>query len=69
VGAAKSVTHPENRDLLRDRVYAPHGLARENPSWGYLRIAGELRKFGVAVSASSVRNILSEARAFRWVAV
>jgi putative transposase len=36
-------------------------LARENPSWGYLRIAGELRKFGVGVSASSVRNILSEA--------
>jgi putative transposase len=36
-------------------------LARENPSWGYLRIAGELRKFGVGVFASSVRNILSEA--------
>jgi hypothetical protein len=32
-------------------------LARENPSWGYLRIAGELRKLGVAVSATSVRNM------------
>jgi putative transposase len=35
-------------------------LARENSSWGYLRIAGELRKLGVAVSASSVRNILAK---------
>jgi transposase InsO family protein len=33
-------------------------LARENSSWGYLRIAGELRKLGIVVSASSVRNIL-----------
>jgi putative transposase len=31
-------------------------LARENSSWGYLRIVGELRKLGVAVSATSVRN-------------
>jgi len=36
-------------------------LARENASWGYLRIAGELRKLDVAVSASSVRNILTSA--------
>jgi hypothetical protein len=36
-------------------------LARENPSWGYQRIVGELLKLGVAVSASSVRNILSNA--------
>jgi putative transposase len=36
-------------------------LARENPSWGYLRIVGELRKLGVFVSASSVRNILVKA--------
>jgi putative transposase len=36
-------------------------LARENPSWGYQRIVGELRKLGVAVSASSVRNILCKA--------
>jgi putative transposase len=33
-------------------------LARENPRWGYLRIVGEARKLGVAVSGSSVRTIL-----------
>jgi putative transposase len=36
-------------------------LARENSNWGYLRIAGELRKLGVTVSATSVRNILTNA--------
>lgn len=36
-------------------------LARENPSWGYLRIVGELRKLGIAVSVSSSRNILGKA--------
>lgn len=33
-------------------------LARENPRWGYLRIAGELAKLGVVISATSVRNVL-----------
>jgi transposase InsO family protein len=33
-------------------------FARENPSWGYKRIAGELLGVGVAVSPSSVRAIL-----------
>ena len=36
-------------------------LARENPGWGYMRIVGELRKLGIAISATSVRNILIKA--------
>jgi transposase InsO family protein len=36
-------------------------LARENPSWGYQRIVGELRKLGISVSATSVRTILGNA--------
>jgi putative transposase len=34
-------------------------LARENPSWGYQRIVGELRKLGITISATSVRTMLA----------
>jgi hypothetical protein len=33
-------------------------LARENPRWGYRRIAGELIGLGILISPSSVRNIM-----------
>ena len=45
---------PEVRDIVLR-------LARENPRWGYRRIAGELCGLGVAISATSVRKLLTDA--------
>jgi putative transposase len=36
-------------------------LARENPRWGYQRIAGELIKLGFRLSPSAVRRLLTSA--------
>jgi transposase InsO family protein len=36
-------------------------LARENPRWGYQRIAGELIKLGFRLSPSTVRRVLTSA--------
>jgi putative transposase len=33
-------------------------MARENPRWGCVRIAGEFRKLGIRVSATTVRTLL-----------
>jgi putative transposase len=33
-------------------------LGHENPHWGYRRIVGELKGFGITVSATSVRKVL-----------
>jgi putative transposase len=62
---AKHSTYPHRRpgrppidDAVRELVLR---LARENSSWGYLRIVGELRKLGIDVSATLVRNVLRAA--------
>jgi len=50
---------PPGRPPLDRRVQAlVVQLARENPSWGYRRIVGELLGLGISISATSVRTIL-----------
>jgi putative transposase len=51
----RAVGRPPTDDRVRELVLR---FARENPRWGYPRIAGELRKLGLRVSPSTVRRIL-----------
>jgi len=66
-----------HRDLVRRRWSCPHRrgrpgvalelralvlrLARENPTWGYRRIHGELRRLGYTIGASTVWAMLQRA--------
>src|SRR5262249_7997418 len=51
----RSCGRPPVDDRIRQLVLR---FARENPGWGYPRIAGELLKLGMRVSPSPVRRIL-----------
>jgi transposase InsO family protein len=49
---------PPTGRILRELVLR---LARENPTWGYQRIAGELLKLGFRISPSTVRRLIASA--------
>ena len=62
---ARHWTHPHRRpgrpstaDQLRSLAVR---MARENPTWGYRRIHGELRRLGHTIGASTVWQILKDA--------
>jgi putative transposase len=62
---ARRWTYPQRKPgrprLARPRQDLILRLARENPHWGYQRIAGELKRLELAVSATTVRKVLSSA--------
>ncbi|GAA0408119.1 hypothetical protein Acor_82300 [Acrocarpospora corrugata] len=56
---SKRPGRPSTRADIREAVLR---LARENPTWGYQRISGELAGIGLRVPPSTVRDILKRAR-------
>src|SRR5450631_826207 len=61
--AARSMRGKTGRPATRRNITAlVLRLARENPEWGYRRIHGELAGLGVNIAASTVWEILKNAR-------
>jgi len=48
------------RSIPQKIIDAVVKLARENKGWGVLRIAGELRKLGVEIAASTIQRIFKD---------
>ena len=57
----RQVHRPDLNDADRVLLAALSRLARENPTWGYQRISGELAGVGIRVPSSTVRDILKGA--------
>ena len=58
---AKNWTYPNTPGrppLAPETAALIEQLATENPSWGYVRIQGELKKLGVKVSSAAIQRLL-----------
>jgi transposase InsO family protein len=55
---ARKSRRPGRPPLPEETVELVRSMAKDNPSWGYLRIVGELKKLGVEVSKGGVASVL-----------